>query len=293
MLTGIFAILALSLDVIYGQAGQFSFGHQSFFGIGAYASALVTVKLGVSVWVGFLSAVLAAGLLGLLIAYITLRSLRGVYLAVVTFGFGLILYSVAVQWYPVTGGVVGLLDIPAPELVIPYLFRMRFQSEVSYYYLVLAILLGVVALLARLPRSRFGRDLMSLRENEALAASVGINPLRLYVTAFTLATGMAGLAGALYGHHLRVVNPGLLGTYYMFVMLVMVVAGGSGPIGGPILGSALFLMIPALIPVAVEYRLIALGVVLLLCTLLAPRGLYPILLEAGSRFIRPLPKGTP
>lgn len=285
IMSGIFAILALSLNVIMGYMGQFSFGHAAFFGIGAYTSALLSKELGWSVWLGFLAAIIVTAALGLLLAYVCLRRMRGVYLAIATFGFGTVAQAVAINWYSLTRGSSGLPGIPAPTIAIPGLPEIVFRSEISYYYLALLFVVFTIYLMARLLHSRFGRGLIALRENENLGMSIGIANFRYYVLAFALSTALAGLAGALYAHYRHFMCPDLLGLPYMFMMLIMVIVGGVGTLGGPVLGAVIFVFGSEWLRVAGEFRFIIFGVILLLCVIFMPQGVYPSLVSLWNRFI--------
>lgn len=285
VMTCIFAVLALSLDIIMGYMGQISLGHAAFFGIGAYASALLCTRLGTPVWLGWLAAIVCAGAAGFFLGYISLRRTREVTLAIITFGFGLVLWLVCNNWYEFTYGRTGITKIPPPVLAIPWLPSITFQSAFSYYYLVLALLLVTVYLVSRLLRSRFGRAVIALRENEGLASSVGVDAFRYYVLAFTLATALAGLAGAAYGHYVRFISPDLLGLEYLFMMLIMVMVGGRGTMAGPILGAAIFVLVPEWLRMAEQLRPVLLGMIFLACIVFMPQGIYPRLVSLWNRFI--------
>jgi len=271
----IYAIAGLSLDYIMGEMGQFSFGHAAFWGFGAYVSAKLALDLGISPWIGFLAAPTAAGLVGLLIGYIALRRTRGLELAIVTLGFGVLAWTVALRWRPVTGGPSGLRQVPPPSL-----FGWEIRSELAYFYFALLLLLGIVFLLSRLRTSRFGRGVRSIHENEDLAKSVGVAATKYYVMAFSFACALVGFSGALYAHHFRFVNPNLLGLDYMFIFLIVVLVGGRGTLWGPVLGSAIFVLVSEWLRALQEYRFVIFGVVLLLVVLFMPIGVFPALQRA-------------
>ncbi len=275
VLTFIFAILALSLDIIMGRMGQFSFGHQAFFGLGAYTSALLSLKLGISPWLGFLAAPLLTAALGFVIGFVSLRALRGMYLAITTLGFGIIFFLIVPRWPSLTGGPMGLVGIPSPVIALPLLPDVVLRSPLSYYYLMLVLLLFTIYLISRFLCSRFGRGLRALRENESLAMSVGIKPFRHYVLSFTLACALAGLAGAGYVHYMRVVSPALLGLDYMFIMLIMVLVGGTGTLGGPVVGAIIYVWLSELLRGFGELRFLVFGVILLLSVIFMRQGVYP------------------
>ena len=274
----IYAVAGLSLDYIMGEMGQFSFGHAAVWGFGAYVSAKLALDLGISPWIGFLVAPVAAGLVGLLIGYIALRRTRGLELAIVTLGFGVLAWTVALRWRPVTGGPAGLRQVPPPSL-----FGWEIRSELSYYYFALLLLLGVVFILTRLRESRFGRAVRSIHENEDLARSIGVPATRCYVYAFAFACALVGFSGALYAHHFRFVNPNLLGLQYMFIFLIVVLLGGTGTVWGPVLGAAIFVLVSEWLRALQEYRFLIFGVVLLLVVLFMPNGVFPALQRVARR----------
>ena len=278
----IYAIAGLSLDYIMGEMGQFSFGHAAFWGFGAYVSAKLALDLGISPWIGFLAAPVATGLVGLLIGYVALRRTRGLELAIVTLGFGVLAWTVALRWRSVTGGPSGLRQIPPPSL-----FGWEIRSELAYYYFALLLLLGVIFILGRLRKSRFGRGVRSIHENEDLAKSIGVSATKYYVYAFSFACALVGFSGALYAHHFRFVNPNLLGLQPMFIFLIIVLVGGTGTLWGPVLGSAIFVLVSEWLRALQEYRFLIFGVVLLLVVLFMPSGVYPTLRNAMRRLGEP------
>ena len=274
VLTVIYAIAGLSLDYIMGQMGQFSFGHAAFWGFGAYVSAKLALDFGLSPWLGFVAATVAAGIVGLGIGLIALRRNRGLELAIVTLGFGVLAWIVALRWRSVTGGPAGLRKVPSPSI-----FGWEIRSEFSYYYLALGFLLLIVWVLARLEHTRFGRAVRSINENEALASAVGVSARKYYVLAFGFSCALVGFSGALYAHHFRFVNPNLLSLQPMFIFLIIVLVGGSGTLWGPVLGAAAYVWISEYLRVIEEFRFLIFGVVLLLIVLFMPRGIYPTLRE--------------
>ena len=276
----IYAVGGLSLDYIMGEMGQFSFGHAAFWGFGAYVSAKLALDLGISPWIGFLAAPAAAGLVGLLIGYIALRRTRNLELAIVTLGFGVLAWTVALRWRPVTGGPSGLRQVPPPSIL-----GWEIRSELAYYYFALLVLLLIVFFLSRLRESRFGKAVRSIHENEDLARSVGVSATRHYVYAFSFACALVGFSGALYAHHFRFVNPNLLGLQYMFIFLIVVLVGGTGTLWGPVLGAVIFVLVSEWLRALQEYRFVIFGVVLLLVVLFMPRGVYPTVRGALGRVV--------
>lgn len=291
VLTFIFAIFALSYDLIIGGMGQISLGHQAFFGVGAYIAALLSVKLQVPVWVCLLAAIVGTGILGLFIGYVALRT-RGAYLAIVTLGFAVMLQLIATGWRDVTFGQMGVRGIAPPSISIPFLPEIKIDSPFSYYYLTLAMLLFVIYFLSRLKQSRFGRAIAGLRENENRAVLLGINAFGHLVAMFTLSAMLAGFAGFAYAHYIGFIDPKTLSVYYMGMGLIIVIVGGSGYIPGTIIGAFIFFFIPELLRIAAEVRLVFFGLVLLACIILMPEGIYPKLVTFWHRLFAKRISGT-
>jgi branched-chain amino acid transport system permease protein len=273
IMAGIFAVLALSLNLLLGYTGQLSLGHAGFFGIGAYASALLTLKLERSAWEGMALAVALAGASGWAIGRLALK-LRGAYFVLVTISFAGVIHLVSVNWMELTNGPLGLPGVPAPELG-PWSFR----TKRAYYYLVLAAVALSYLVCRRLVGSRIGRAFLALRENEALAESVGIDVTRYLVLAAVISAGMAGLAGSLYAHYTRFVSPEVFLFTYTVTMVIMVIAGGKGTLAGPVVGALLFTALPEALREATswQWQMLAYGVILVLLVFFLPRGIVPTL----------------
>jgi branched-chain amino acid transport system permease protein len=283
VLTCIFAIFALSYDLVVGGMGQVSLGQQAFLGVGAYVSAVLSTKLGVSVWLCLLAAVFAAGAVGLFIGYVSLR-IRGAYLAIVTLGFAMILWMIAMGWRTVTNGQMGIREIPPLAINLPFLPRIEFDSPGKYYYLALVFLLFTIYFIWRLMKSRLGMAITALRENEDRSAALGIGAFVHFLSAFTISAALAGFAGFAYVHYIAFVDPKILSMYYMITGLIMVIVGGTTTIGGPIVGALIFFFLPEWLRIAQEARLILFGAILLIFNTLMPQGIYPATLAFG-RFV--------
>jgi branched-chain amino acid transport system permease protein len=278
IMAGIFAILALSLNLLLGYTGQLSLGHAAFFGIGAYTSALLALRLDWSFWLGLPAAAVAAGLAGWAIGRLALK-LRGAYFVLVTISFAGVISLISVNWMELTNGPLGLPGIPAPELG-PWSLR----SKASYYYLVLAGLAVSWLVCHRLVRSRIGRALVAVRENEALAESVGVDVTHYLVLATVISAAMAGVAGSLYAHYTRFVSPEVFLFTYTVTMVIMVVAGGKGTLAGPLVGALLFTVLPEALREATswQWQMLAYGVILVLLVFFLPRGIVPTVLSKGA-----------
>ena len=285
VLSYLFAIAALSLDLIFSKMGQLSFGHQAFFALGAYATALLTVKLSVPAFLGILAGAAAAGVAGMVIGFVALRSTRGPYLAIVTLGFAVILCQIFSHFKKFTGGRPGISAIPSPAISLPGLPDIVFRTDLSYYFLALFFLILTMYIIRRWEKSRFGRASILLGQNEMLAQSVGISPLLVHTMTFTLSSAIAGLSGALFAHYLRFISPQLFELSYMIKFAVILFVGGIGTYGGPVLGAFIFILLPEVLPTSEEYDLVGIGVVLLLFILFMPKGVFPSLVSVGKKLM--------
>jgi branched-chain amino acid transport system permease protein len=279
IMAGIFSILALSLNLLLGYTGQLSLGHAAFFGIGAYASALLTLRLEWSFWLGVCAAALAAGIAGWAIGRLALK-LRGAYFVLVTISFAGVISLISINWMDLTNGPLGLPGVPPPELG-PWTLR----TKSAYWYLVLAAAALAYLVCQRLVRSRIGRALVALRENEPLAESVGIDSTRYLVLAAVVSAAMAGVAGSLYAHYTRFVSPEVFLFSYTVTMVIMVIAGGQGTLAGPVVGAVLFTALPEALREAMswQWQMLAYGVVLVLLVFFLPRGIVPAIVARAAR----------
>jgi branched-chain amino acid transport system permease protein len=225
-----------------------------------------------------LAALATSGLAGYLIGRLSLR-LRGAYFVLVSISFAGVVGLVAVNWSDLTNGPLGLPGIPPPELGPFASFSFAFVSKESYYYLALAAAGLSFLVCHHLVHSRFGRACIALRENELLAQAVGINGTRYLVVTAVVSAAMAGLAGSLYVHYSRFVSPEVFSFSYTASMVTMAVAGGKGTLLGPVVGAALFSLLPEVLRAATSYQwqLLAYGVLLVLVVFFLPRGIVPAL----------------
>jgi branched-chain amino acid transport system permease protein len=284
IMAGIFAVLALSLNLLLGYTGQLSLGHAAFFGIGAYATALLTVKLEWSPWIGLLAAIVAPALIGWVIGRLALK-LRGAYFVLLTISFAGVISLVSVNWMDLTNGPLGLPGIPHVEIALPGLPVVSLRSKSAYYYLVLAAVVICYLVCLALIRSRVGRALVALRENETLAESVGIDGTHYLVLAAVISAAMAGVGGGLYAHYTRFVSPEVFLFSYTVTMVIMVVAGGKGTLAGPIVGAVIFTVLPEALRALTswQWQMLLYGVLLIGVLFFMPRGIVPTLVARGRR----------
>ncbi|WP_298376074.1 branched-chain amino acid ABC transporter permease [uncultured Bradyrhizobium sp.] len=287
--TGILIVAAMSLNLLLGYTGQLSLGHVAFFGIGAYTSALVSLGFDVEliggirvvhepwpVWTGFVIGTLVAALCGYAVGKLSFK-VRGAYFVIVTISFAEVVRLVALNWVELTQGPLALTSIPPMTLGFPGVGYLDFYSKQSNYYLVLAVLVVSYIVIQRLVYSRVGRAMIALKENESLAVSVGIDVTRYLVLAAIFSAGIAGAAGSLYAHYLKIIDPDVFAFLYTVTMVIMVISGGKGTLAGPIVGGLIF----GFIPVAArsfatpEIQWILYGLLMIIIVFVLPKGIVP------------------
>lgn len=272
VLVGINIILVLSLDLVVGMLGLSALGHAGFMGIGAYTSALLVLGQGAPFLAGLASGTATAALFGVLIGYPSLR-LGGHFFVVVTFITGIVLNLFFTNLVSITNGPMGLPGIPAPSIA-----GFSFNDKLSYYYLVLAFITLALLVKWRIHRSRMGRALAAIREEEDLAKAVGIRSHRYKVAAFALSTAGAGMAGALYAHYLRFIGPASFDFLHSFDLFVMNLVGGKATLLGPIIGPTLLMAVDEASRVfRPELARIAFGISLIFIILYMPQGIVGLI----------------
>ena len=298
IMTGIFIIAAMSLNLLLGYTGQLSLGHVAFFGIGAYASSLVSlgfeitlwsdVKVGLApkpVWFAMLCGIFFAGLAGWFIGRLSFR-VRGAYFVIVTISFAEVTRLVALNWLELTQGPMALNNIPALRLGSADIYQLSFLRKPSFYYLMLVVGIISYIVIRRIVDSRAGRAMIALRENEPLATSVGIDVTHYLVFATVVAAAMAGAAGTLYAHYVRIVDPDVFMFIYTVTMVIMVITGGKGTLAGPVVGGIIFGLMPETLramEIAPEVQWIIYGVLMILVVYFLPQGIVPALRNLWQR----------
>jgi len=289
IITGIFTTAAMSLNLLLGYTGQLSLGHVAFFGIGAYTSALMSLgfdleltdtwKLVVepkSTGVAFAAAVAVSALFGWLIGRLSFK-VRGAYFVIVSVSFAEVVRLVALNWVDLTEGPMALNNIPPLSVWLPEIGNYRVLGKVPNYYLMLAVGAVSYVVIARLVHSRAGRAMTALRENEALATSVGVDVTRYLVLATIVSAATAGAAGAVYAHYVRIVDPDIFLFIYTVTMVIMVVTGGKGTLAGPIVGGVIFGIVPEILRdlAGPEVQWIVYGILMILIVYFLPQGIVP------------------
>lgn len=267
---GVYALLALSLNLILGEAGLYDMGHAAFLAVGAYTTAILTTRLGLSLLATLPAAALAAGLFAALVALPVLR-LRGDYLLIVTVGLGEIVRIALVNdVLGLTGGANGIFGIPRPVLL-----GVKLKSPAQLFALVwIAVGLSVLVF-RRLAASRFGRQLRATAEDEVAAEGSGVPTARARLTAFVLGSAWAGMAGTLFAAKMTVVSPESFGFQESVAVFAMVLLGGAGSIPGVLLGAFLLAGLPELFRGLASARMLVFGLALMAMMVFRPQGLWP------------------
>jgi branched-chain amino acid transport system permease protein len=266
-------LLAIGLDFVLGYAGQLNLGQSAFYGIGAYASTLMVIKLGVPFWASFAVGTLVAGGAGALLSASAVR-LRGHYLAIASLGFAVITYQILLNWISLTQGPLGIYGIaPPPAIALPWLGRMPFTDLANLFYLTAGLTLAVYVLLDRMLRSPIGETLTAIREDEISAASLGINASKWKAFAFAVSSAVAGAAGCFYAPFVGTLVPDAFFVTESFAILAMVIVGGTGTLIGPAFGAILLTLLPELLRSIGDLRLILYGASITLVVLFMPGGI--------------------
>lgn len=272
----IFAMASLAIDLTSGHLAELPFGYCALWGTGAYTLAIVTSQLGWSFWVACLLAGCTVSAAALLMA-IPLVRVKGAQFAFLTLGFALSMRLVVKNWDTFTGGVYGISGLPSPTLNLPVLPKISLSSEFSFLYLAMAGLLLTIFVYHRVTSSAFGRAITAIRENDALASSVGISILKYKLATFAIMGFLAGISGALYAGYMRVVVPAAYDIWYSVVPLVIMLVGGERYIGGALAGTFFVIYIPEYLRLAGETRMLIFGLIIISAILFMPEGIWPTL----------------
>jgi branched-chain amino acid transport system permease protein len=273
-------ILAFSQQLLVGSAGIVSLGQGAFFGIGAYCAGSLSISLSSPFLLAIVAGGLVAGISSLLL--IPIVRLKGSSLAVATLGFAIIVHLVMLNEDWLTGGSIGMMDIPAPTL-----FGVSLGGETRFYYVCLIAAVGVFLALDRITHSRFGRALTAMSQDEEAARASGI-AISLYKSkCFLVAAIVSGIAGGLYAYHSRYLNPNDFDFQKSIDILIMVVIGGIRSLPGAALGAAIVVLIPELLRASGEFRLLLFGLMVIVLAGTGSRGLSGILVDLFKRLSSP------
>lgn len=261
---GIFVLLALSLNIIIGYAGQSAMGHAAFFGIGAYVSALMTSTLGLNFWLTLPVSFIISGIIGAVLGLISIR-LRDDFLAITTIGINFVVVAIF-QYSEIFGASLGM------TVKKPLLLGMKMTAPM-YLGLIIILIVMICFFINKMNKSWFGLALASIRNDEMAASSLGIDVNKYKVLAFALGTAIAGMTGSVYAHFMTFIYSSDFAFVVSISIISMVVVGGIGTIKGPIFGAVLLGVAPELFRFLADYRMIVYGGLLVLMMRFQPQGL--------------------
>ena len=274
ILIGIYVILSVSLNLIVGFAGLLSIAHAAFYGVGAYAAALLALNLNSPFLINILCAIVLSAMLGVLVGLPSLRILDD-YFVIATFAFQIITFSILNNWVSFTGGPMGLPGIPQPVI-----FGIKISSHIDFL-----VLTGIFCALSlwlcyRIVQSPFGRVLKSIREDEVFARASGKNIDAYKVLVFVIGAGMAAVAGVIYAYYISFIDPTSFTVMESIFIISIVIIGGAGSLWGPVAGAVVLVVLPEVLrfiglpsSVAANLRQIIYGGLLVAFMLWRPQGL--------------------
>ena len=274
VIAGIYIILTLSLNLIVGYTGLPALGHAAFSCIGAYTSSLLALNMGLSPWIGLLIGACVAAISGIVIGYPAVR-LKGDYLALATFGLGVIIYSIAKNWVSLTRGPMGLPGIPGFSI-----FGFELSETWTYLLLVMIFVAITIFVMRRIVDSPFGSVLRSIREDEVAAETLGKNTVKHKLLVFVIGAFFAGIAGSLYAHYITFIDPSSFTVMESITILLMVIFGGMGTISGSVVGAVILVVFPELLrflgmpsSIAAPMRQMIYGLLLVVLMIKRPQGI--------------------
>ncbi len=267
---GLYAILALSLNIILGHAGLFHMGHAAFYAIGAYLTAILNTQFHIPVLLILPLAGIVAGLVGMVVARPIIH-LRGDYLLIVTIGVvEIVRIALVNNVFGITGGANGIFGISRPSL-----FGILIRKPHEFFYLIWFFVAGTVFLFNRLENSRFGRALNYLREDDTAAEGSGINTAQYKLTAFVIGAVWAGMAGNIFAAKMSIIAPDSFNFWESVIMFTIVILGGSGSIRGVLLGAFLIIGLPEIFRDFAKARMLIFGAAMVAMMIFRSEGILP------------------
>jgi branched-chain amino acid transport system permease protein len=277
----IFAIFAMSLDLLLGFTGLMSLGHAAFFGLGAYAVAILGTLVGINAWLGLIAGIALAAAGAALIGFFCVRT-GGIPFLMLTLAFAQLAYSVALKWRDLTGGSDGMAVADKPRL-----FGLELSDSLTMYFVMLIFFVLCYGALRRLLNAPLGHVLVGIRENEPRMLAIGY-PTRAYkLLSFTIAGAFAGLAGGLYAIYNSFISPDAMYWTASGDILIMTMLGGAGTLIGPALGAGIFLLMKNVVSSYSERWLAIIGIIFICCVLFFPGGIWGTLRQLRWRRGKP------
>jgi branched-chain amino acid transport system permease protein len=266
----VFSIFTMSLDLLLGYVGLPSFGHAAFLGLGAYAAAVLSARLGISnLGLAFLAAAAVSTVGAVILGILALRT-SGVYFLMLTLAFAQIVSAAAQGWTPITGGTNGLPGVKAPELFVP---GWRIADGIPFYYLTLGVTIVCFIALFRIVHSPFGQALVGIRQNEVRMRALGYNVALYRLAAFWIGGMLASIGGVMYAFFNHFISPTDVGFTLSGSAVLMVLVGGAGTLIGPVLGTTLYMLIQNLLSSYTDRWQLVLGALFVLFVLFVRGGI--------------------
>lgn len=272
----LYIVITLSLNMMVGYLGQMSFGHAAFYGVGAYAVAILTTRQ-VPFEIAFVAAAVIAGLFGLLLGLPVLK-LKGYYFTIVTMVFCEIVRLVELNWMSLTRGPLGIMNIPKPSL-----FGFAFNTPTRLYYFIFGLVILSTFVVRNLMNSRIGYAILAIRDDELAAEAMGIPVFKYKMVVFIISSMMVGLAGGFYAAYTSYIDPSTFAAAQSNNMLVMVIFGGMGNTVGSFIGATVLTVLPEALRGLAEYRQLIYGVLLVALMMVKPQGLLG---DVNFKYIR-------
>ncbi|HHW35893.1 MAG TPA: branched-chain amino acid ABC transporter permease [Bacillales bacterium] len=281
ILIGIYTIVTVGLSLLIGYAGQISLGHAAFFGIGAYASAILSGTHQMSPWLAMLIGMVATFIIAYIIG-IPILKLKGHFLALATIGINIIVYILLLGLNNITGGAAGFVGIP-----ILTLFGFSLNDKLFFYFFVWIIAFLIIILSTNIVRSHVGRLLRSIHDSEIATETLGVQVSKYKVAIFALSAAFASIAGSIYAHYITFISPPTFYITKSILFLIMVMVGGASSVWGAVLGTALIMFLNELIRfvghtyfgISGEVEIVVYGFIIILIMMYLPKGLLPLFAE--------------
>jgi branched-chain amino acid transport system permease protein len=263
-----YSCLALSLNLVIGWSGQFSLGHVTFYGMGAYITTLLVMRIGMNFIFATIISMIAVGIFSAILCLPTIK-LRGDYIALVTLGFGEVFRLFVSNSIAITRGPMGIPNIPSPVI-----FGYEISGKNAYYYFVLLLLIGFIIFMMRFDNSGFGMSMMAANEDDIAATSIGINTVKYKFWGFVIGGMMASIMGSFYSVYMGMIGPSSFDYGESIKMVSMVVLGGQGSIIGSIIGGFVIAALPELLRAFSEYRMVIYGAAMVFMMIFRPEGMW-------------------
>jgi branched-chain amino acid transport system permease protein len=275
ILSFLFSVVVSNWNILFGYMGIFCFGQQAFFGIGAYASALLAIRIGMPIPLAIVCGGIFAAISSLLIGLPSLR-LHGAYIALMTLAFAEVMRMTCSNWVDMTRGQLGL-TVPA---------LISGAGRIGYYYISFALLLVSTVILLKIMRSSFGSVTVAIKESQEAASSLGINIVKYKLLAFMLSSFMTGIAGALYGHYILILTPDIMGLHTMITILVMGMLGGLASLPGPIIGAFVLIFLSEYLRDFAQFRFVIYGALIIFSVRFVPGGLINLVKRFEKKLMK-------